>query len=278
MGRSAMAFVGQTAPTLSKQTESDDPETVPKADGPRIGAIQMTAPIYDHADTRSTVIGYLRAGGTVVRGEKPVKTDDCAGGYYRVLPVGYVCATTETTTDLEHPLIKALKLRPDLSKPMPYPYAFVRWVAPNYYRVPSKEEQLQYEMELERHLRSYQKLHEKWDALSVARTMSSSTRGNAVGVFPDDPPALDYNKIYGGDGSDEIPWFFQGGRKIPNIASFKVPDYAVITNRVPRKAMLALIGTFVGPFDRRFAITTDARLVPTSKLKPIADRPSMASI
>jgi len=71
-------------------------------------------------------------------------------------------------------------------------------------------------MELERHLRSYQKLHEKWDALSVgANDVELDQEGNAVGVFPDDPPALDYNKIYGGDGSDEIPWFFQGGRKIP---------------------------------------------------------------
>ena len=86
--------------------------------------------------------------------------------------------------------------------------------------------------------------------------------------MPDEPPALDYNKIYGGSGSDDVPWWLVGGRKIPNIASFKVPDYAVITNRIPRKAMLAVIGTFVGPNERRFAISTDARLVPTSKLKP----------
>ncbi len=261
--------VGPGVPSLSKQEESDDPETLAKDGGPRIGAVEMTAPIYERADRRSAVIGYLRAGGTLVRGQKPVKTDDCPGGYFRVLPAGFMCATKEATTDLESPIIKALKLRPDLTKPMPYPYAFVRWVAPNYFRVPSKAEQLQYEMDLERHLRSYNKLHEKWDALSVgANDVELDGKGNAVGVFPEDPPALDYNKIYGGDGSDDIPWFFQGGRKIPNIASFKVPDYAVITNRVPRKAMLALIGTFVGPDDRRFALTTDARLVPTSKLKP----------
>lgn len=256
------------APALSK-TEVEDPATVPQAGGARIGAIALVAPIYERPDRRSTLVGYLRAGGTVVRGEKPVKTDDCEGGYYKVLPTGYMCATREATTDLEHPIIKALTLRPDLSKPMPYPYAFVRWVAPNYYRVPSNEEQHEYEMELDRHLKSYKKLHEKWDALQVgANDIELDPEGDAVGVAPEDPPALDYNKIYGGSGDDTIPWFFQGGRKIPNIASFKVPEYAVITNRVPRKGMLALIGTFVGPNDRRFALTTDARLVPTSKLKP----------
>src|SRR5262249_41188517 len=61
--------------------------------------------------------------------------------------------------------------------------------------------------------------------------------------------------------------FFQGGRKIPNISSFKTPDYAIITNRIARHAGIALIGTFTGE-DRRFAMTTDARLVPTSKIKP----------
>lgn len=253
----------------SEPEESQDPATFPRDGGPKLGAVAWAATIYEKADRRSDKLGYLRAGGTIVRAEKPVRTDDCEGGWYRVAPKGFVCASVEATTDLESPILKALTLRPDVSKPMPYPYAFVRAIAPNYYRVPTKAEQLQYEMALEKHLRSYNKLHEKWDALSIgANDIELDAEGNAVGLAPDEPPPLDYNKIYGGNGSDEIPWFFASGRKIPNIASFKVPDYAVITNRVKRKAMLALIGTFVGPNDRRFAMTTDARLVPTSKLKP----------
>ncbi|NUP08325.1 MAG: L,D-transpeptidase [Polyangiaceae bacterium] len=260
-------------PALSKTEGAvelpETPETTPREGGPRLGAVEFVAPIYQEPDRRSDKVGYLRAGGTLVRADKPVKTDDCAGGWYRVLPTGYVCATNEATTDVEHPILRALTLRPDVSKPLPYPYAFVRAIAPNYYRVPTKEEQLQYEMSLDRHLRSYKKLHEKWDALEIgSNDLELDAEGNVVGLPPDEPPALDYNAVYGGNGSDEVPWFFQGGRKIPNIATFKVPEYAVITNRIPRKGMLALIGTFVGPNDRRFALTTDARLVPTSKLKP----------
>ena len=263
------------APALSKSAEAEgsglstDPETVPKPDGPRIGAVAYVAPIYGQPDRRADKLGYLRAGGTVVRADKPVKTDDCAGGWYRILPKGFVCASDEATTDLEHPIVRALTLRPDLDKPLPYPYAFVRAIAPNYYRVPTKAEQFQYEMALDRHLRSYKKLHEKWDKIEVgSNDIALDAEGNAIGLPPDEPPVLSYNQLYGGNGSDEIPWYFADGRKLPNIATFKVPDYAVITNRVARKAMLALIGTFVGPNDRRFALTTDARLVPTSKLKP----------
>ncbi len=264
---------GGGLPALSKSSAPnqafDAPELIPEADGPRLGAAEFAAPIFAQPDRRSTKIGYLRAGGTIPRGAKPVKTDDCQGGWYRIMPRGFMCASGEATTDLEHPIIRALTLRPDPSKPLPYPYAFVRAIAPNYYRIPTVKEQEQYEMALDRHLRSYNKLHLKWDALSVgSNDLEFDADGNTVGVAPDEPPALDYNKIYGGTGSDEPPWFFADGRKIPNIAAFKVPDYAVITNRIARKAMIGVIGTFVGPGDRRFALTTDARLVPTSKLKP----------
>lgn len=245
-----------------------DPATEPRSGGPRLGAVAMVAPIYLKPDRRSSKIGYLRAGATVVRGEKPVALDDCAGGYYRVLPAGYVCASEEASTDLQHPILRALTRRPDLSKPMPYPYAFVRAIAPNYYRVPTRKEQLQYEMKLKEHLKSYKRLKKKWDEVTVgANDVRLDAWGNAAVEASKDAPERGDNELFGGTGDDAIPWFFQGGRQIPNISSFKAPDYAIITNRVARHAGIALIGSFMGD-DRRFAMTTDARLVPTSKLKP----------
>ncbi|MBK8254821.1 MAG: L,D-transpeptidase [Polyangiaceae bacterium] len=258
----ALSQSAEVAPVL-------DPAMEPKEGGPKLGAVEMAAPIFEKPDKRSTKIGYLRAGGLVTRGEKPVAFDDCQGGYYKVLPAGYVCASVEATTNVKHPILRALTKRPDLSKPMPYPYAFVRAIAPNYYRVPTKKEQFEKEMSLDRHLRSYKKLKDQWDAIAVgANDVPLDEVGNAVGDPPKEPPDLSDNTLFGGNGDDAIPWFFNGGRKIPNISTFKVPEYAVITNRVARKAGLALIGTFLGPNDRRFAMTTDARLVPTSKLKP----------
>jgi hypothetical protein len=259
---------------LSNATPANDkglvlePAMEPKADGPRLGAVAMAAPIFVKPDRRSAKAGYLRAGATVVRGEKPALFDDCAGGYYRVLPAGFVCAEDEATTDLKHPILRALTKRPDLSKPMPYPYAFVRAIAPNYYRLPTKKEQLQYEMKLKEHLKSHKRLHKKWDEITVgANDVPLDAKGNAVGDPPREPPERGDNEIFGGTGDDSVPWFFQGKRQIPNISTFRVPDYAIITNRVARHAGLALIGSFMGE-DRRFSMTTDARLVPSSKLKP----------
>jgi hypothetical protein len=146
---------------------------------------------------------------------------------------------------------------------MPYPYAFVRAIAPNYYRVPTKAEQFQYEMS---------------STGTCALRPPAATSGTTSNVGANDVP-LDArgkrvgdaarrsrrssrreNALFGGRrASDAIPWFFKGGRKIPNIASFKVPEYAVITNRVARKAGLALIGTFVGPNERRFACSPRTR-------------------
>jgi lipoprotein-anchoring transpeptidase ErfK/SrfK len=245
-----------------------DPAMLPKPGGPEIGAIDMFAPIYEKADRRSTKIGYLRAGGRVVRGETPVKLDDCEGGWYRVAPGGFVCGSVEATTDMQHPLLRALTRGPDLSKPMPYPYAFVRAIAPNYFRVPTVDEQFQYEMRLKEHLRSYKRLKDKWNEIDVgANDVPLDAQGNAIGDPPEEPPTIGENELFGGDGNDELPWFFDGGRKIPNISHFKVPKYAVITNRIARHAGIALIDSFMGP-ERRMAMTTDARLVPASKLKP----------
>jgi lipoprotein-anchoring transpeptidase ErfK/SrfK len=260
--------VSISGPASSDRGLAVDPATEPKPGGPRLGAVAMVAPIYLKPDRRAPKIGYLRAGATVVRGEKPVAFDDCAGGYFRVLPAGYVCASDEVSADLKHPILRALTKRPDLGKPMPYPYAFVRAIAPNYYRVPAKKEQLQYEMKLKEHLRTHKRLHRTWDAITVgANDVPLDAKGNAAAEPPKEPPPRSDNEIFGGNGDDSIPWFFQGGRQIPNISSFKVPDYAVITNRVARHAGIALIASFMGE-DRRFSMTTDARLVPASKLKP----------
>lgn len=250
-----------------------DPAMEPRPDGPRIGAVEMAAPIYIKPDRRSAKIGYLRAGATAPRGEKPVAYDDCQGGYYRVLPAGYMCAQEDASIDMKHPILRALTRRPDLSKPMPYPYAFVRAIAPNYYRVPTKKEQFQYEMKLKEHLRSYKRLKKKWDAIEVgANDVPLDAQGNAVGEPPAEPPERSDNELFGGEGEDGIPWFFKGRRQIPNISTWRTKDYAIITNRVARHAGLALIGSFEAE-DRRFAITTDARLVPTSKLKPAMGSP-----
>lgn len=250
---------------------------VPLADGPQLAPIAMTVAIMQKPDPKAETLGYLRVGARVARSEKPVSNVGCPEGWYAVRPAGFVCAGTNATLKLDNPLAKAIQVEPDRSKPMPYKYAFLRAIAPNYMRVPSKAEQLQYEMSLDRYRKSWKKLHDKWDVLDVgANDVPLDEAGIATGAIPSEATPLSINARFGGNGDDHVPWWLTGDRRIPNISSFKTPSFAVIADRMKRHTGVSLIGTFVaGPEaqDRRFAISTDARLIPADKLKAESGSP-----
>ncbi len=250
---------------------------VPPADGPKLAPLAMTVPVRAKPAPDGEVVGVLRVGARVPRSAAPVTSRECPGGWFALRPFGFVCAGSDATLDLNHPLARAIQVEPDRSKPMPYKYAFLRAIAPNYMRVPSRDEQFRYEMRLERHLRSWEKLRASWDDLDVgANDVPLDERGFAIGKIPDHAVPMNQSERYGGNGDDKVPWWLDGGRKIPNLASFKVPPYAAIGNRVKRHGGVALIGTFVAPESaqsRRFAITTEARLLPADKLKADSGSP-----
>ncbi|HEY4104352.1 MAG TPA: L,D-transpeptidase [Polyangiaceae bacterium] len=250
---------------------------VPPADGPKLAPIAMSVAVMQKPDPKAETLGYLRIGARVARSDKPVGNIGCPEGWYAIRPAGFVCVGPNATLKLDHPLARAIQVEPDRSKPMPYKYAFLRSIAPNYMRVPSKAEQFQYEMRLDRHLRSWKRLHEKWDALSVgANDVPLDESGIANGAIPGEAAPMNENQRFGGNGDDRVPWWLEGDRRIPNISSFKTPSFAVIADRLKRHAGVSLIGTFVaGPEaqNRRFAISTDARLIPADKLKAESGSP-----
>lgn len=246
---------------------------VPPANGAKLVAIALATEIFDRPGTSTAEkIGYLRVGGVVARSAEPFSKDGCEGGWYPVRPAGFVCVGPEASLDLQHPVARALGRRPDLNKGLPYRYGFIRWVAPQYLRVPTKAEQNTYEFQLPRHLKAYGKLREKWNEHDVgANDVPLNAQGLATGPAPTQPATLSENELFGGTGNDQIPWWLDGGRKIPHLSGYKAPSYAVIASRVRRHTGLALIDSFVPGDDagaRRMAVTTDGRLVPASKLKP----------
>ncbi len=244
---------------------------VPPEDNPKLAPIALITPVYTKPDRQSEPAGYLRVGVRVARSVEAVSHRDCPEGWYAIRPVGFVCIGDSATNKLDHPIARAIQAEPNRDWPMPYRYAFVRGIAPNYLRIPSKDEQFQYEMRLERHLRNWKRLGDKWDALDVgSNDVPLDEHGFAIGGIPEHAKPMDMSVRYGGDGNDEVPWWLKGERRIPNISTFRAPPYAVIAGRVKRKAGVALIGTFVaGPEaqNRRFAIATDGRLLPADKLK-----------
>ncbi len=96
---------------------------VPPADGPRLGAIAHTTPVREAPSREGRLLGYLHAGATVARAEKPYGTDECPNGWYPIRPRGFVCLDEGATLDLRHPTLSAMAIQPSLDEPMPYTYA-----------------------------------------------------------------------------------------------------------------------------------------------------------
>lgn len=266
-----------SAPISTVVVDHGELDTKAPKDAERIAATAIATTVYKLPDTASRRLGYIRLGGSVKRDSEPAPGKGCKGKFYRVYPMGYVC-TDEATIDLEAPLVRAASRRPDLSKPLPYKYGFVRATSPLYLRVPTRAEQNKSEFKLEEHLSWY--AEHKSEVQSVvpgANDVPLDARG-----FPKPglkPPAgfrlsteLSENELFGGEGpNDPVPFWLQNGRSVPNVSGFEVPESSIFADRTRRKTGLSFVGAFMASNDgleRRFAVTVDLRLVPTTKVKP----------
>jgi hypothetical protein len=246
-------------------------------DAPKLAATVIAATVYKLPDTGSRRLGYVRLGGMVKRDAAPVPGHGCKGEFYHVYPMGYMC-TDDATTKLDTPIVRAASRHADLTKPMPYRYAFVRANAPQYLRVPTRAEQEKSEFKLDEHLAWFAEHHAEVQTVVLgANDVPLDARGIAVPGAK--PPAgfkssteLSENELLGGAGPDDpIPFWLERGRQIPNVSGFDVPASSVFADRVRRKTGLSLVGAFDTESEglrRRFAVTVDLRLVPATKLKP----------
>jgi lipoprotein-anchoring transpeptidase ErfK/SrfK len=238
----------------------------------------MQAWVHESPAAGSRKLGYLRLGATIARGDKPAGADGCPAGWYSVYPRGYVCVGEDATLDTSAPLVRAASARADLGKPMPYHYGFVRAVAPQYLKVPNKEEQLASEFALEKHLAWWGR-----DGASANGVVpgANDVALDASGVAVDGAPLpagakrsteMTQGELFGGaSDNDPVPFWLAGGRQVANVSGFNVPKYAVFADRVRRHTGLAFLESFPtgdDSFGRRFAVTTDLRLVPATKVKP----------
>jgi lipoprotein-anchoring transpeptidase ErfK/SrfK len=267
------------APAPPSSTGAD-----PASGKPLIGVTAFVAVVYKEPRDTAKKLGYLRAGTKVPRSAEPVGKTGCPGGWYAIEPRGYVCAGEDATLDLDAPILKASK-PPNLRTALPYHYAFVRAVLPMYMRVPTAEEQTKSEFKLKEHL-DWVKERGPDDKVPLgANDVPIDERGVPI---PDkklgelglgkNSEELGLGQLLGGDSDDDaIPFWLEGNKRlIPNISDFKTKGFEIFADRARRHTGLALIGSFpTGPesLNRRFAITTDLRLVPASKIKPDSGSP-----
>ncbi|MBK8258445.1 MAG: L,D-transpeptidase family protein [Polyangiaceae bacterium] len=251
-----------------------------------LGIKAFVTPVYSEPRDTSKKLGYLRVGAKVGRSEEPAGKANCPGGWYQVHPKGYVCAGEDATTDMDDPILKAASRRPNLRGAMPYRYAFVRAVLPMYLRVPTADEQKKSEFKLEEHLDWYKENEPSvskpvlgaWDVPIDERGVAIP--GKKVGEVGMGKSSLEIGlgQLLGGDSeTDPIPfWLENGKRLVNNVSDYKTKGFEIFADRARRHTGLALIGSFPtgeSSLNRRFAITTDLRLAPASKIKPDTGSP-----
>lgn len=248
----------------------------------KLVATTVATTVYNRPHASSRRLGYIRLGGVVERDPDPVPGSGCKGKWYRIEPVGYVC-TADATTDVSDPLARATRLRPDVSKPLPYRYGFVRATAPQYLRIPTRAEQLKSEFKLDEHLQWYHQHYGEVQRVTYgANDVPIDDRGFArLGLSR--PPGeklstqlLPLQLLGAKSPRGAIPFWLDGKRHIPNVSSFQVPEYAVFADRVRRKTGLSFVDAFMTEDDgveRGFAVTVDMRLIPTTKVKPDTGSP-----
>lgn len=257
----------------------------PPSDKPLLGITAFVATIYKEPRDTSKKLGYLRVGTKVVRSAEPVGKAGCRGGWYQIEPRGYVCAGDEATIDLDTPILKAAR-PPNLKTALPYHYAFVRAVLPMYLRVPTAEEQYKSEFKLKEHLEWYHQNESDVTKVTLgANDVPIDDRGVPIPAkrlgelgLGKNSQELSLGQLLGAEtNEDPIPFWLEGGkRQIPNISDYRTKGFEIFADRARRHTGLSLIGSFVTDaehLDRRFAIMTDLRLVPASKIKPDTGSP-----
>jgi L,D-transpeptidase catalytic domain len=274
----ALRMALERAPSGASRTEElplDGAEAVPvpSASGPVLAALRMVSPVYATPNKHAEKVGYLRIGARVPRSDQPVTLEECPGGWYALRPLGFVCAGDDSTIDLEHPLARAIQVEPDRSRPLPYAYAFTRSATPNYLRVPAPEEQLHTEPRPTPTDGSPEPELEEVYAELGANDVPLGPDGLAIGPISSQLRPGAPGERFGGNARDNVPWWLAGERRIPNFSLLDAAPQALFTDRAPRRAGVALIDSFVAneaaPW-RRFAVSSDGRLLPADKLAALS--------
>lgn len=227
-------------------------------DGPKIAATGMLVPIYAKPTATSKKIGYLRAGAIALADAGAMGKEGCPGGWRGIRPAGFVCEGDKTTTNLDDPIVRAAARRPDASQKLPYMYGTVTRGGPVYSRIPTKEALKEHEPSFDKHI-------QKW------RTDEVSGAGYGLELWYKwrDKPTFTAWEAYEEKLTEEaaIPFYLANGGTVPNLSGMAKGSAAKI-DQVDRRQGAAFLESFL--FEgRRYNVTTDLRVVPGDRYRPI---------
>jgi hypothetical protein len=219
----------------------------------------MLTPVLDKPSASAARVGFLRAGAIVAMDPAPVEGSGCPGGWRAIKPYGYVCLGPDATTSLDDPIVRASSRRPDFTQALPYMYGITTRGGPVYAKLPTAEEQKEFEPNLATHLTKWRK--DKTSGATYGLDVWLKWRGEGSV-----PAALDAlrDKLT----EPDLPWFLRDGARVPNLSRLvKTPD-AVKIDTVSRRTGLAFVDSLLYE-GRRMNVTTDLRVVPADRFRPI---------
>jgi len=218
----------------------------------------MRAYIRERPVKGAAKLGYLRLGGSApLREVKPQGDDGCPGGWYAIEPRGYVCVGRRATLDAQDPAVRAVEQHPpDPTRKLPYLYGTVRRPGPIYQRLPTAAELAAAEPDLAERMA-------RWLSLE-----GEEGAGYAQHVWLGGPGELpDPRQAWEGRTSDPLPELVALEKNLPNPYRASRGD-AVVVDRMKPRAGYSFLHTFLFQ-GRRYGVTTDLRLMPTDRLRPI---------
>jgi hypothetical protein len=230
----------------------------PRADsGPRIAAKAMIVPVFERPNAESRRIGTLRAGAILPASPTDAGRAGCPGGWRKIEPVGYVCLGDKATTDLDDPIVRASTRRPDVSERLPYMYGTVTRGGPAYSRIPTEADLKELEPNLDKHIR-------KWKADEV----SGASYGYELWFkWKPKPEGTAWEAWEDKTTDADIPWYLKDGGTVPNLSGLVKPGSAKL-DQIDHKQGAAFIESFLWE-GRRYNVTTDLRVVPADRYRPI---------
>jgi hypothetical protein len=224
--------------------------------GPRVYASALRTWVFEKPSPRSERLGYLRAGASTPTGPM-AGNEGCPGGWYPVLPSGFVCVGPTATLDARVPAVAlSAGFPPSPSRKLPFIYGTVRNPGPVFGRLPARDELAQAESDAEDRV-------PRWLSAEGEVGAGYAQEVWLGGATPPDPAAA-----WAARTSDTVPELLVKGGFARLLEKGEAKASELVVETMRPKVGYSFLATFLYQ-GRRYGLATDLSVLPTDRLRPI---------
>jgi hypothetical protein len=226
------------------------------ATGPRVYASALRTWVYEKPTSRAERLGYLRAGASSPTGPM-AGNEGCPGGWYPVVPSGFVCVGSTATLDPRLPAVAlSAGFPPSSARKLPFIYGTVRNPGPVFGRLPTRDELSKVESDVDDRI-------PRW--LSAEGEVGA---GYAQEVWLGGAAAPDPRAAWDARTSDTVPDLLVKGGFARLLEKGEAKASELVVESMRPKVGYSFLATFLYQ-GRRYGLSTDLSVLPTDRLRPI---------